>query len=238
MDFSKIKIILPLVLLFPSICLCLILLFHYIKRFRILRNYTNHSFNSISGLKFMKYAKLPTERDFFKKYLNNYNTVFQTQLPFLDMNDYDFTDVPISGCNFTANTILPKDPNFFQKIKNKQLIDCKLPSGDYSIYNFNGVTLNRVKFTKDSILPLDYNFFTSLSNSHFIQVSLPDSFSETCHLYDLSRTELCIPSKLNVSNIQKSIIYQKNNGVLYNFIKEDINYLLHFKYFALKILSR
>lgn len=221
----NLKMILAILFSAPTIFAVSVILYEYFKSIRFLADYSNHSFKSITGLKFMKYSKLPKEKDFFKKHLHINNGMFNTTLPRLDLNDYDFEDVHVSGCNFTKDTILPTDVDFFQKIKNKQLIDCKLPSGDYSSYNFKGVTLNRVEFPKDAILPQNTSFFRNLSNHYYVQVTLPDSFSKTCHLYDLSYTELCLPSKLSVSDIQKCIIMNKNNGRLYSFIKVKKNYI-------------
>lgn len=220
----------------PTVFLVSFILYRYLKSIRLLADYSTHSFKSITGLKFMKYSKLPKERDFFKNHLHINNGLFNTTLPKIDLNDYNFEDVHISSCNFTRDTILPKDVDFFQKIKNKQLIDCKLPSGDYSSYNFNGVTLNRVEFPKDAILPQNPSFFRLLDNRCFVQVTLPDSFNETCHLYDLSKTELCLPSKISVSNIQKCIIMNKNNGHLYSFIKIKKNYINLAKNYINKII--
>lgn len=190
----------------------------YISSYRILKNYRNKEFSTINSLKFMPYAKLPSNRDFFKKSLHINNDILKTKLPNLNLNEYDFDGVSISNCHFTKNTVLPDDVDFFQKLDKKSVIDTILPSGDYRKYNFDGILLNRVVFPKDAILPEKYSFFKNLSNKKCIQIGVPDSFAEVCHLYDLSDTALYLNRKIKVSDYQKSIIFHKNKK-LYDFIK-------------------
>lgn len=192
----------------------------YLFSCRIFKNYKHKEFKTINSLKFMPYSKLPSNRDFFKKTLSDNSNILKTKLPTLDLNDYDFDGVSISNCDFTKNTVLPNDIDFFQKIKNKTVADTKLPSGDYRKYNFDGVYLNRVVFPKDAILPENYSFFKKLSNRHCVQIDVPSSFAENCHLYDLSNITLYLNRKIKVSDYQKSIILHKNNYKLYPFIKE------------------
>ena len=218
MNIKEILFVILGIMFLPTIILTLLFLFKYLSKWRFKGDYSNYNFNSITGLKFRRSSKLPKDRCFFKKHLHINNGLFRTKLPRINLNDYDFEKVHMSGCIFTKDTILPDDINFFQKIKNKQLIDCVLPSGNYSNFNFDGVTINRVKFPKDAILPRNPNFFRGLDNK-FVQVTLPASFKKECHLYDLSKTILWLPRKLKISDIQKTIIAMKNNGELYSFIE-------------------
>lgn len=167
----------------------------------------------------MKYCKLPKDRDFFKRTLYDIDSILPTVLPKIDMNDYDFTDVSISNCIFSKKTILPKDPDFFQKIKNKDIYHCTLPEGDYSFYNFKGVHLNSVVFPKKSKIPLKHSFFRDLGNHHIARLTLPKSFKDTCHLYDYSKTTLYYWKEIKITEEQKNIIKLKNNGELYPFVK-------------------
>lgn len=195
----------------------LLILIKFLLKIRVLPNYKN---KSITSLRFLPYVKLPKERDFFKNTLfKPSKSICPTVLPIIDLNDYDFEDVDISNCHFHKKTILPKDTEFFQKIKDKSLVDCKLPSGDYSKYNFKGVCLTRCTFTKDSKLPLNYTFFSDLKNRNCIQVKLPNSFNKYCHLYDLSNVELVLPRKINISKEQTAIFFLKNQSKLPSFIK-------------------
>ena len=191
----------------------------YLFSLRLFNNYKDKDFKTISALKFMPYAKLPTNKDFFKKSLHTNNDIFKTKLPNFNLNDYDFNGVSISNCHFTKNTVLPDDVDFFQKVHNKTITDTIFPSGDYRKYNFDGVFLNRVVFPKDAILPENYSFFKKLSNSYCVQMGVPDSFIECCHLYDLSNINLCLNRKVKISDLQKTIILHKNNNKLYEFIK-------------------
>ena len=213
------KILIAIALL-PS-CLCLsYLLYKFLSASRVLANYTNHEFTSITGLIFRKSSKLPYDRLFFRKNLHENTGYINTHLPEFDMNDYDFYNVPISGCTFSRNTVLPKDTEFFQKIYRKNLSYCKLPYGDYSKYNFKGVYFTNVTFTRDSTLPNDPDFFRNLYNCCFVRFTPPDSFADTCHLYNLSITELSIPFNIVVSDMQKYLIAKKNNNEIYRFIKK------------------
>lgn len=201
------------------ICLLFLLTIKFLHKIQFLPYYKNSS-KTITSLHFLPYVKLPKDRDFFKKTLIKHNKFFfSTVLPVIDLNDYDFEDVDITNCRFHKNSILPKDTEFFQKIKDKSLADCKLPSGDYSKYNFKGVCLTRCTFTKDSKLPLNYTFFTDLKNHNFIQVKLPNSFSKYCHLYDLSDVQLVLPRKISISKEQTAILFFKNQSRLPSFVK-------------------
>lgn len=199
------------------------LLYHLIASFRIKIDYSNKKFDCISGLIFMKYCKLPKDRDFFKKHLYNPESILPTVLPAFDMNDYDFDGVCLSNCVFSKNTVLPKDPEFFQKLKHKSLYNCTLPVGDYNYYNFTGVYLNEIKFPKKSQLPLRHNFFRDLENI-YIYIKPPKSFYKTFHLYDLSKTSLSIGKTIRVTEEQRNYILYKNGGILYPFIKEKLSY--------------
>ena len=199
-------------MLFTFICYFYIVVFfliliNFLFKIRFLPKHINKS-KPITSLRFLPYVKLPKNRDFFKNnLLKSSKSIYPTVLPIIDLNNYDFEDVDISNCHFHKNTILPKDTEFFQKIKNKSLVDCTLPSGDYSKYNFKDVCLTRCSFTKDSKLPLNYTFFSDLKNHSFIQVKLPNSFNKYCHLYDLSNVELALPRKINISKEQIAIFF-------------------------------
>lgn len=209
------------VYLSPLIMLMAYLLFYLIRRLRFKFNYRETKFRCITGLIFMKYCKLPNDRDFFKRTLYDTDSILPTVLPKIDMNDYDFTDVSISNCVFSKKTNLPKDPDFFQKVKNKELYNCTLPNGDYSFYNFKGVSLNSVVFPKKSKIPLTHSFFSDLGNAYVVRLSPPKSFKKTCHLYDLSRITLYTHRDIKITEEQKMFIRLKNNGELYPFIKDS-----------------
>ena len=205
-------------------CICTVIFgvfmgFKYAFSLRLFKNYKDKDFKTISALKFMPYAKLPNNKDFFKESLHVNQSIFRTKLPNLNLNDYDFNNVSISNCHFTKNTILPDDVDFFQKVHNKTITDTIFPSGDYRKYNFDGVFLNRVVFPKDAILPENYSFFKNLANSSCVKIGAPDSFAECCHLYDLSNITLYLDKKIKISDCQKSIIIHKNNNELYDFIQ-------------------
>lgn len=191
----------------------------FICRFKLLKNYKNTN-KLIEGNHFMSYVRLPKERDFFQKCLKNNYSPFKTVLPIIDFNDYDFTDVSIENCVFHKDSVLPKDVDFFQKIKNKSLKDCTLPSGDYSCYNFNKVIIDNCKFTEDSILPLNYSFFKDLQHRGYLSVKLPQMFNANCHLYDLTNIELKLPRKINVSDSQMLTLFYRYNNELPEFIKQ------------------
>lgn len=207
--------------LLPLLMFIAYLLIYFIRRLRLKINYRDTNFRCITGLIFMKYCKLPKDRDFFKRTLYDTGSLIPTVLPKIDMNEYDFTDVSISNCVFSKNTTLPKDPDFFQKIKNKEICNCTLPNGDYSFYNFKGVYLYSVVFPKKSSIPLTHGFFSELANPCITRLSLPKSFNDNCHLYDFSKVTLYTYRDIKVSEEQKTLIRLKNNYELYPFIKDN-----------------
>lgn len=229
--------IIVFVLLLPIILVILFICIEYIKSLRFKKDYSNTHFINITGLRFMPYALLPKDKGFFKETLHYNDDIFRTKLPTFNMNDYDFDDVPISSCIFTKNTILPKDKDFFQKIKNKSIVDCALPSGDYSKYDFTGVKLNRVIFTEDSIIPLKYSFFKELYYSSIIQAGLPKSFKDTCHLYDLSNVELHLDKKIDITDMQKAVILNRNKNLKLTFVKNKQPTIKIIKRFGYKLLK-
>lgn len=233
------------VYLSPLIIFIAYLTFFVLRRLRLKFSYKDTKFRCITGLIFMKYCKLPKDRDFFKRTLYDTGSILPTVLPKIDMNDYDFTNVSISNCIFTKKTKLPKDPEFFQKIKDKDLYDCTLPNGDYSLYNFKGVNLNGVVFPKKSKIPLTHSFFSDLGNAYVVRLSPPKSFKKTCHLYDLSRVTLYTHRDIKITEEQKTFIRLKNNGELYPFIKDStdkkikqMNRRKRRKHFIRKIFKR
>ena len=193
---------------------------YYIFSFRFKNNYSKTNFTRITGLKFKPYAVLPKNKNFFIETYSEKHILRKTKLPIIDMNDYDFTNVCIRNCDFTNDTILPNDTEFFQKIKNKSLINCILPVGDYSIYNFKGVELNDVVFPEDSTIPLQYGFFRNLKNYKNPRVKLPKSFKDTCHLYDFSKTKLHLYRKIEITDIQKTILINKYKNIDLSFVRK------------------
>ena len=128
--FSLIETILIIISIYVFIyilffIICLIL---QIKRLRLKKDYSSSSINILNGSIFMHHAILPKDRDFFKNTMIERFTRESTKLPAFNMNDYDFTNVPINHCKFTKDTVLPEDTQFFQNIHNKSLYGCSLPA--------------------------------------------------------------------------------------------------------------
>lgn len=197
-----------LLLLFFYMLFVILLFFMVISRTRLRFKYKEYKLNSISQLIFASYCKLPRNKYFFKNLKDTYFPLSGTILPKLNIDDYDFTDVSISGCTFHKKTIISKDTDFFQKVSDKRLICCTLPVADYSLYNFNGVNIDGVDFRKNSILPEKYDFFTSIDNSDCISAILPKSFYENCHFYDLNKASMILMDRKITVN-QYFILYKK-----------------------------
>lgn len=172
---------------------------------------------------FLYFKKIPNDKYFFKKV----KCVGYVRLPKLDLNKYILDGINFSYVRFNKHTILPKDLNFMQRIKNKDLSFCIMPVGDYSKYNFNGVILFKTKFPEGCILPENRNFFIQLDDSSLMRdIDIPKNMIRNIHCYNLN-----IKFRVNenlLTNAQKMYIKIK--------YKDDYDYLLYKKDIFLKKL--
>lgn len=153
-------------------------------------------------------CKFPSKNNWIQNVLNKdiQNCIF------IDcaLSSQDLTDVNIVRCKFKGKTKLKADKNIFVKIKNRSLEGVYVPSGDYREYDFSQVNLNYATFTRESLLPEDYCFLKVVSEAKYIRIS--KNIKKNIHLYDLSSISIDERRLItNLSDIQKAILYFKNN---------------------------
>ena len=136
-------------------------------------SYEKYDFEGVSAIKtdFGLAKSLP--KDFFYTLTDRYNnSIASPILPSLDYSDFYFYNAKLEGVEFGENSILPKNPNFFDELRKYSYVN--FPKGDYRKYNFNKFSIFGSTFTKDSYLPEDKDFIKS---QYYMYFKNPTSYS-------------------------------------------------------------
>lgn len=127
---------------------------------------------------------LPKDSNIFQKI--QHKSLEYVYLPNQDYSKYNFNNVVLRNCIFTANSKIPTNSMFFQMIKDKDISNSMLPSGDYSKYNFNNVLIKGLQLNKDSILPNTSDFPQKLKEKNICKLTLYNGNYEKWNLKDVN----------------------------------------------------
>lgn len=141
----------------------------------------NNLFNfvSIKGCKIFISGKGKISKD-IKDKIKGYNTIFLSDYfdYLLSIYENDLKNIDektIEKINLHKKDIrmvtIPSNPNFFQLIRNQEVVNVKLPDINFNNYNINNISFRDCKFSNNTLM--SESFFQNIRNKRLIGCSLP-----------------------------------------------------------------